>query len=160
MEPNQNPPCEREWTIAEREEFFASQDAISGDITPQELDALSEKLAAEFVKDEQGLFSGLVADNGAILNSEPITLKNLQEIEDNFRKAFPVPVEFKDGADMSRATFDELGKSIKLVKPQGRAWLGISSDNFIGVQIHIVNSIPFGVVEECRCKERAKETHE
>ena len=24
MEPNQNPPCEREWTIQEREEFFAS----------------------------------------------------------------------------------------------------------------------------------------
>jgi hypothetical protein len=29
-EPNQNPPSEREWTIAEREEFFASQDAITG----------------------------------------------------------------------------------------------------------------------------------
>jgi len=27
MEPNDNPPCEREWSIAEREEFFASQDA-------------------------------------------------------------------------------------------------------------------------------------
>jgi hypothetical protein len=30
MEPNQNPPCEREWTIAEREEFFAGQDAVTG----------------------------------------------------------------------------------------------------------------------------------
>jgi hypothetical protein len=30
MEPNQNPPCEREWTIQEREEFFASQDAVTG----------------------------------------------------------------------------------------------------------------------------------
>jgi len=145
---------EREWTIAEREEFFASQDAITGDITPQEMDALSEKLTDEFLKEEQGLFFGFVASNGAILNSEPITLKNLQEIEDNFRKAFPVPVAYKDGADMSRETFDALGKTIKLVKPQGQAWLGISSDNFIGVQIHIVNSVPFGAVEECRCKER------
>jgi hypothetical protein len=30
MEPNQNPPCEREWTIEEQEEFFASQDAVTG----------------------------------------------------------------------------------------------------------------------------------
>lgn len=30
MEPNQNPPCEREWTIFEREEFFAGQDAVTG----------------------------------------------------------------------------------------------------------------------------------
>ena len=30
MEINDNPPSEREWTIAEREEFFASQDAITG----------------------------------------------------------------------------------------------------------------------------------
>lgn len=30
MEPNDNPPCEREWTITEREEFFAWQDARTG----------------------------------------------------------------------------------------------------------------------------------
>ena len=30
MEPNQNPPSEREWTVEEREEFFASVDAITG----------------------------------------------------------------------------------------------------------------------------------
>jgi hypothetical protein len=30
MEPNQNPPSERAWSIAEQEEFFASQDAITG----------------------------------------------------------------------------------------------------------------------------------
>lgn len=29
MEPNQNPPSEREWTIQEQEEFFASVDAIT-----------------------------------------------------------------------------------------------------------------------------------
>ena len=32
MEPNQNPPSERAWSIAEQEEFFASQDAITGAI--------------------------------------------------------------------------------------------------------------------------------
>jgi hypothetical protein len=30
MDANQNPPSEREWTIVEREEFFASQDARTG----------------------------------------------------------------------------------------------------------------------------------
>ena len=30
MEPNQNPPSEREWTVEEREEFFASRDAVTG----------------------------------------------------------------------------------------------------------------------------------
>ena len=29
MEPNQNPPSERDWTIEEQEEFFASQDALT-----------------------------------------------------------------------------------------------------------------------------------
>jgi hypothetical protein len=29
MEPNQKPPSERDWTIEEREEFFASQDAVT-----------------------------------------------------------------------------------------------------------------------------------
>lgn len=33
------------------------------DLTPQELDALSEKLTDEFLKDEQGLLSGCVANN-------------------------------------------------------------------------------------------------
>jgi len=30
MEPNQNVPSEREWTEEEKEEFFSSQDAITG----------------------------------------------------------------------------------------------------------------------------------
>lgn len=30
MDPNQNPPSEREWTIEELEEFFSSQDARTG----------------------------------------------------------------------------------------------------------------------------------
>jgi len=30
MEPNQNPPSERDWTPEEMEEFFASQDAVTG----------------------------------------------------------------------------------------------------------------------------------
>jgi hypothetical protein len=85
----------------------------------------------------------------------PITLDSLKETYDKFHEAFlPIPAEYKDGADMSRATFDELGKSINLVKPQGKAWLGINVDSFVGVSIHIVDSIPFGVVEECKCKER------
>jgi len=29
MEPNQNPPSEREWTLEEREDFFAGQDAVT-----------------------------------------------------------------------------------------------------------------------------------
>ena len=30
MEINDNPPSEREWSIAEREDFFAGQDAVTG----------------------------------------------------------------------------------------------------------------------------------
>jgi hypothetical protein len=30
MEPNQNPPSERDWTEQEKDEFFASQDAVTG----------------------------------------------------------------------------------------------------------------------------------
>jgi hypothetical protein len=90
--------------------------------------------------------------------NSPITLDSLKETCDKFHEQFPAPVEYRDGADMSRATFDELGKSIKLVKPRGKAWLGINVDNFVGVYIHIVDSIPFGVVEECKCKDREKET--
>ena len=30
MDPNQNPPSERDWTEQEKEEFFASTDAITG----------------------------------------------------------------------------------------------------------------------------------
>lgn len=105
-----------------------------------------------------GLINGAVASNGPMTGSnEPITLQSLTEMEAKFREAFPIPTAFKNGADMSRATFDELGKSVKMLRPQGEAWLGISTDNFIGIEIHIVNSVPFGAVEECRCKEREKE---
>ena len=30
MEPNQNPPSEKEWTLEEQEEFFSSPDAVTG----------------------------------------------------------------------------------------------------------------------------------
>ena len=30
MDPNQNPPSERQWTPEEMEEFFSSQDAVTG----------------------------------------------------------------------------------------------------------------------------------
>lgn len=42
MDANQNPPSERDWTIEEQEEFFASQDAVTG------------------------LFSGCVANNACL----------------------------------------------------------------------------------------------
>ena len=143
VDPNQNPTSEREWTEEEKDEFFNSNDAITG--LPN------------------GSLAGAWTSNGAgtpLSDNEPLTLDKLKETYDEFQKAFPIPVEFREGADMSRATFEELGKSIKLLKPQGQAWLGMNVDRFIGVDIHIVNSIPFGCVEECRCKEREKEKHE
>ena len=67
MEPNQNPPSERDWTPEEMEEFFASQDAVTG------------------------LLGGGVATNWT--PSEvlpPITLKSLQEAYANVQeKLFP-----------------------------------------------------------------------
>jgi len=106
--------------------------------------------------DMKRLFSGRVASNSSVSSTDnpQITLESLIKMNDEFQKQFPIPVEYKNGADMSRETFEELGKSIKLVKPQGKAWLGMNVDNFIGVEIHIVESVPFGCVEKCRCHHR------
>jgi hypothetical protein len=41
---------EREWTIEEREEFFASQDALQLNLTPQELSKLSDSPTGERVE--------------------------------------------------------------------------------------------------------------
>ena len=141
MDPNQNPPSERELTLPEVDQLLFKW----GEVVRDAITGMSG--------------AGAVASNASMpLLNEPITLDSLTKMNDAFQKAYPIPIAFKDGADMSQATFDELGKSIKMVKPQGEAWLGMNVDNFIGIDIHIVNSIPFGAVEPCRCKEREKET--
>lgn len=165
MDPNQNPPSEREWTEEEKGKFYDSllegvpkQPPIKWSTSAWN-GPLIELDPDDPFGDMKRLFSGGVASNASMpLLNEPITLESLTKMNDAFQAAYPVPTEFKDGADMSQATFDELGKSIKMVKPQGEAWLGMNTDIFIGIDIHIVNSIPFGAVEPCRCKDRERET--
>jgi hypothetical protein len=170
MDANQNPPSERDWTIEEQEEFFASQDAVTftfnGCDVPKQPPIewstsawngpLIELDPNDPFGDMERLFPGSTASNAPMSSPDnpPITLSSLVKMNEEFQKAFPIPIAYRNGADMSRATFDELGKKIKLVKPQGEAWLGVNVDNFIGVDIHFVESVPFGAVEECRCAMR------
>lgn len=151
MEPNQNPPSEHEWTIEEQEEFFASQDAVTGKLPSETVEDYFNNCDGKWID----RFLGKSVNNSyAPMENKPITLESLIKTNDEFHKQFPIPVEYKNGADMSRETFESLGKRIKLVKPQGEAWLGMNVDNFIGVEIHIVESVPFGCVEKCRCHHR------
>lgn len=130
MDANQNPPSERDWTIEEREEFFASQDAVTG------------------------LFSGAVAYNGVPnASTKPLTLDMLVKIKEDLDKQFPEPLKYKDGADMSHETFVALGIPMAS-KDNGKTWFDHHINPIIGIEIHIVPSLPFGAVEECRCKER------
>lgn len=148
MEPNQNPPSEREWTQEEIENFFSSQDAVTGKLPSETVEDYFENVDGKWID----MFLGKAVNNSyPPMDNQPITLESLIKSNDEFQKAFPVPVAYRNGADMSRETFEELGKRIKLVKPQGEAWLGMNVDNFIGVDIHIVESVPFGCVEECHC---------
>ena len=40
-------------------------------------------------------------------------------------------------------------------KDNGKTWFDPHINPIIGIEIHIVPSLPFGAVEECRCKIRA-----
>jgi hypothetical protein len=137
MEPNQNPPSERDWTEQEKDEFFASQDAVTG------------------------LFSGAVAYNGVPnASTKPLTLDMLIKMKEDFDKQFPEPLKYKNGADMSGETFHALGASLgfptMLSENGGQSWIDPHFNPIIGIEIHIVPGMPFGAVEECRCKERYK----
>jgi hypothetical protein len=131
-EPNQNPPSERGWTIAEREEFFASQDAMTG------------------------LFNGAVASNalvGEVL--APLTLADLQQAKIKFDILFSEPLKFLHGADMSPETLNALGINL-YTTDGGRTFIDPHIAPVIGVEVHLVPGMPFGKVEECSCEERRK----
>ena len=90
MEPNQNPPSEREWTIEEREEFFASQDAITG------LDPCA------------------MMSNESFLPMEVPTIEELSALYDRFKAMFPtLPVYYRINA----RTFEAVKKSLPKGEP-------------------------------------------
>ena len=131
-----NPPSERDWTIEEQEEFFASQDAVTG------------------------MFNGTPINNTPYhpspMETEPITLSSLLKMKEDFDKQFPEPIKYKDGADMSPETWQAM---VRLGNPNftyDGETEGFASTPFISIAIHIVPGMPFGAVEECRCKERYK----
>jgi len=127
MEPNQNPPSEREWTMAEREDFFAHWG------------------------------TSCTAMNG-IPNAPtaPLTLDMLVKMKEDFDKQFPEPIKYKDGADMSPETWEAMRPNFAPYKNEIEAHRTVGTHPFCMIHIHIVPGMPFGVVEECRCKERYK----
>ena len=90
MEPNQNPPSEREWTIEEREEFFASQDAITG------LDPCA------------------MMSNESFLPMEVPTIEELSALYDRFKTIFPpLPAYYR----INTRTFEAVKKSLPRGEP-------------------------------------------
>jgi hypothetical protein len=83
----------------------------------------------------------------------------LVKMKEDLDKQFPEPLKYKDGADMSGETFHALGASLgfptMLSENGGQSWIDPHFNPIIGIEIHIVPSLPFGAVEECRCKIRA-----
>src|SRR5271157_4313805 len=81
-------------------------------------------------------------------------------MKEDLDKQFPEPIKYKDGADMSGETFHALGASLgfptMLSENGGKSWIDPHFNPIIGIEIHIVPSLPFGAVEECRCEDRAK----
>ena len=126
MEPNQNPPSERDWTDQEKDEFYASI-GLSG--TP----------------------INNTPYRPSPMETEPITLSGLLKMKEDFDKQFPEPLKYKDGADMSPETWQAM---VRLGNPNftyDGETEGFASTPFISIAIHIVPGMPFGAVEECRC---------
>jgi hypothetical protein len=172
MEPNQKPPSESEWTEEEKEEFFKSQDAMTFDFN-----SIPKQPPIQFSTsawngplidldpndpfgDMERLFPGsrsMGRNASTFTYDEPITLSKLMEMKAEVDSIFPPEaMKFKKGADMSRQTFTALGIPMES-KDGGNTYFDFHKVSLIGIDVHIVDSIPFGKVEECRCEERAKE---
>lgn len=129
MEPNQNPPSERDWTDQEKDEFYASI----------------------------GL-SGTPINNAPYhpspMETEPITLSGLLKMKEDFDKQFPEPLKYKDGADMSPETWEAMRPNFAPYKNEIEAHRTVGTHPFCMIHVHIVPGMPFGAVEECRCPHR------
>lgn len=124
------------------------------DLTPEEIEALVDKLAA-YTNSEIGGIVTSVPNASTCLESEPITLSGLMKMKAELDQQFPEPVKFRNGADMSHETFVSLGIPMAS-KDEGKTWFDPHINRISDIEVHIVPSVPFGKVEECRCKERAK----
>ena len=172
MDPNQNLPSECEWTEQEKEEFFTSQDAMTLDFNsipkqpPIQFSTgawngpLIELDPDDPFGDMERLFPGSRAmgrNASTFTYDEPLTLSKLMEMKAKVDSIFPPEaMKFKKGADMSRKTFISLGIPMAS-NDGGNTYFDFHKVSLIGIDVHIVDSIPFGKVEECRCEERAKE---
>jgi hypothetical protein len=81
----------------------------------------------------------------------PITLDHLKRLHDAIELLYPKG-PFDDGADMSQETYNQLIHSGKVIVKKQTDILS----SFVGIDIHIVPSIPLGKVEPCNCKERQR----
>lgn len=94
---------------------------------------------------------GAIASNGTLSPFEPITLEKLVSLQNELGAIFS-DLPYKYGADMSRDTWEYL-KSIIPTTNNSRDTATV----MFGIDIHIVDKIPFGKVEECSCvKSRCK----
>ena len=95
------------------------------------------------------------------MSTNSLNLEHFQELKDKFDAQFSTPMPFRNGADMSKRTMMQLmrvlGGGYLSSFDNGKTWTDLKMDPVMRVEIHIVDDVPFGVVEECRCKERAKE---
>jgi hypothetical protein len=140
LDANQNPPSERDWTDQEKDEFYASI-GLSG--APINKEPFHPSASITYCGDYMAA------------GSSPLTLDMLVKMKEDLDKRFPEPIKYKDGADMSHETFVALGIPMAS-KDNGKTWFDHHINPIIGIEIHIVPSLPFGAVEECRCKERYK----
>ncbi len=146
------------------EEFFASQDAITLDLNdipkqpPIEWSTGAwngpiQRLSNDDPFGDLDRFIKGVPNAHMCVETEPITLSGLMKIKDEMDARFPEPLKFRHGADMSHETFVLLGIPMAS-KDEEKTWMDIHKARICSIEIHIVPSVPFGKVEECRCSQR------
>ncbi len=124
------PPSEREWTVEEQDAFYKDIDA-------------SVKNAVE------GNFTS-VANAPVTTPNEPLTLDHLLKMKADMdaKIAEHVHTKFKDGADMSRETWDHIKLGITPRKTDGSLFF---NSTIATINIHFRNDIPYGEIRECTC---------
>ena len=128
-------------------------------LTPEEIETLVDKLAA-YMNSEVSQKVVMAPNASTFTYDEPLTLSKLMEMKAKVDSIFsPESIKFKKGADMSRKTFISLGIPMAS-NDGGNTYFDFHKVSLIGIDVHIVDSLPFGVVEDCMCEERAKENNE
>jgi hypothetical protein len=128
----------------------------SSEWSEADIEKLISSLANEIRQDTEKEIAHHMASNAAIESGKfphPLTLEYLTQMKEDFDKQFPEPLKFKNGADMSRATFNLLKIGIVPRETNGSPTFATPLN---AIDVHFVESVPYGKIEECSCKERNK----